>query len=280
LENISAGVITTFSKWLKEQGKADRTIKTYIGVLEKFQFWLTAKNKSLSQISKSDVQLYMDYLQEQKNAGTVEKYLAAISVFSRFLGKPQIVLDIQRKEKIKEKENEIPNSLDESEEKKLLLEIEMDGNLRNIAIVYTLLYTGIRISELCALNHDDIQINDGQGKLLVRNKKGEIERVIPLSKKVSEHLKNYIDSLDIKGEALFVTNKNKRISPRAVQYMLQKYNVTPHKLRHTFCQKLINNGIDVYTVAKLAGHRDVNVTKRYVVNRELNLENAINQAFS
>ncbi|MFC0274996.1 tyrosine-type recombinase/integrase [Metabacillus herbersteinensis] len=276
IKNTGAeNIIDKFSKWQKELGKADGTVKTYVGVLEKFQSWLTTKDITLDQISKNDVQLYMDYLEEQqKNAGTIEKYLAAISVFSRFLGRSQIILDIQRKEKMKE--SEIPNSLEESEEKQLLLEVKADGSLRNIAIVYTLLYTGIRISELCALNLDDIRMIDKKRTLLVKNN----ERVIPLSKEVSEHLKNYIDSINTNREALFVSSVNKRISTRAVQYMLQKYDVNPHKLRHTFCQKLINKGIDIHTVAKLAGHRDVNVTKRYASELELNLENAIDQAFS
>jgi len=271
-------IIDEFAKWQKEQGKADGTVKTYVGVLENFQSWLTTKNIALDQISKNDVQLYMDYLEEQqKSAGTIEKYLAAISVFSRFLGRSEIVLDVQRKEKMKD--NDIPDSLEESEEKKLLMEVESDGNLRNTAIVYTLLYTGIRISELCALNVDDIKMIDNKRTLLVKNKQGEIERIIPLSKEVSKHLQNYMDFLNINREALFVSSVNKRLSTRAVQYMLQKYDVNPHKLRHTFCQKLINKGIDIRTVAKLAGHKDVNVTKRYANDLELNLENAINEAF-
>lgn len=280
MKNTGAeNIIDKFSEWQKEQGKADGTVKTYVGVLEKFQSWLTTKNRTIDQISKNDVQLYMDYLEEQqRNAGTIEKYLAAISVFSRFLGRSEIILGIQRKEKIKE--SEIPESLKESEEKQLLLEVELDGNLRNTAIVYTLLYTGIRISELCDLNLDDIKITDKKRTLIVKNQKGEIERIIPLSKEVSKHLKKYIDSLDTNREALFVSSVNKRISTRAVQYMLQKYDVNPHKLRHTFCQKLINKGIDIRTVAKLAGHRDINVTKRYASDVDPNLENAINQAFS
>ena len=145
----SENIVDKFSKWQKDQGKADGTVKTYTGVLKKFQSWLTTKNIELDQISKNDVQLYMDYLEEKEiNAGTVEKYLAAISVFSRFLGRSEIILDIVRKEKIKE--NEVPESLNESEEKQLLLEVKSDENLRNTAIVYTLLFTGIRISELCA----------------------------------------------------------------------------------------------------------------------------------
>jgi len=278
-ENSTGNLMDHFSEWQKEQGKADSTIKTYVGVLEKFKLWLDKSNKEFDQISKNDVQQYMDYLEAQKkNAGTIEKYLAAISVFSRFIGKSEIILDIQCKEK--SKDHEVPESLKKHEEKLLLTEVKSDQNLRNIAIVYTLLYTGIRISELCALNVSDVKIDKDQKILLIKDKKGKIERFIPLSQEASTHLKNYIDSLDMIEDALFVSNVNKRISTRAVQYMLQKYDVHPHKLRHTFCQKLIDKGIDIHTVAKLAGHKDVNVTKRYANNLEENLEFAIDKAFS
>jgi integrase/recombinase XerD len=274
--NSADTVIERFSEWQKKQGKADGTVKTYVGVLEKFQSWLASEETLLDQISKNDVQLYLDHLEEeQKTPGTIEKYLAAISAFSYFLGKPQLVLDIQRKEKTKE--TETPESLGENQEKQLLREVESKENLRNITIVYTLLYTGIRVSELCALNVEDVQIEDKKGKILIKDKDGTIERIIPLSTTVSEYLKNYLDSLDLNRKPLFVSSVHKRISPRAIQYMLQKYNVNPHKLRHTFCQKLINKGIDINTVAKLAGHKDVNVTKRYANTVNPNLENAIDQ---
>jgi integrase/recombinase XerD len=275
----SKNTFVEFTKWQTEQGKADGTIKTYVGVLEKFQSWLNTRNIILEQISKDDVQLFMYELEkQQKSAATIEKYLAAISVFSRFLERSDIIEDVQRKEKVQD--NEIPESLTESEEKQLLKDVEADGNLRNTAIVYTLLYTGIRISELCALNIDDIKMNEKKRLLVVKNNNGEIDREIPLSKELIKHLKQYINSLDTNGGALFISSVNKRISTRAVQYMLQKYDVNPHKLRHTFCQKLINKGIDIHTVAKLAGHKDVNVTKRYASDLVPDLTNAIDQAFS
>ncbi|WP_282154967.1 tyrosine-type recombinase/integrase [Cytobacillus gottheilii] len=271
-------IINLFSQKQIEEGRTPGTVKTYVGVLEKFQAWLTARNIELNHISKNDVQLFMDYLEEQKkDASTIEKYFAAISVFARYLGKSEIMSNIQRKEKLKE--NEKPDSLEDKEEKKILTEVELDGNLRNTAIVYTLLYTGIRISELCALDLNDIDLTEN--KLFVKNENGQIERGIPLSSEVNKHLINYIDSINNPNrEALFVSSVNKRLSTRAVQYMLQKYNVNPHKLRHTFCQKLINKGIDIHTVAKLAGHKDINVTKRYASVLEANLEDAINRAFS
>lgn len=272
-------LIDEFSEKQKELGKAEGTIKTYVGILKKFQSWLAAKNRTIDQISKEDVQLYINYLEKQeKNAATIEKYLAAISVFLRFLGRSDIQLDVQRKEKIKDED--VPESLGKNDEKQLLKKVKADGNLRNIAIVYTLLFTGIRISELCALKPNDIEIIAGKATLLVRNEKGEIERTIPVATEAWKHLQKYIRTLNVRGVALFVTSVNKRISTRAVQYMLQKYDVHPQKLRHTFCQKLVNKGIDIHTVAKLAGHKDVNVTKRYAGIFDTDLERAIDRAFS
>ena len=70
------------------------------------------------------------------------------------------------------------------------------------------------------------------------------------------------------------------MTPRSVQYMLKKFDVHPHKLRHTFCQQLINKGIDLPIVSKLAGHKDLNMTKRYLIDKKLDLDDAIDQTFS
>lgn len=69
------------------------------------------------------------------------------------------------------------------------------------------------------------------------------------------------------------------MTPRLVQYMLTKYNVHPHKLRHTFCQKLINNNVDIQIVSKLAGHKDLNMTKHYIKEPKQDLELVINSTF-
>ena len=107
------------------------------------------------------------------------------------------------------------------------------------------------------------------------------ERFIPLSKDTRIHLKNYLQSHTLK-EALFITKSGERITERSVQYMLKKYDVNPNKLRHTFCQRLIDSNVELEIVSRFAGHKDINVTKRYV-KPELNkykLEEVINNAFN
>lgn len=277
-------LLQQFENWVKDQGKSENTVMTYRGVLQKFYQWLIEElGKDISEIKKEDVQAYMTFLDEKQNrsASTIDKVFATIRVLSQFLNQPDIVQDIKKKEKTRNIYQKMPESLSGDEKNKLLMAVEKDGNLRNTAIVYTLLFTGIRVSELCKLNHDDLEIKDQKGILIIRNSKGEHQRVIPLSQEVIYHLDKYINSLEKKKGKLFTSrDNNKGITTRTIQYMLKTYNINPIKLRHTFCQDLINKGMDVSIVAQLAGHNDINMTKRYKKQTIMSVKDTINQAFA
>ncbi|WP_409303273.1 tyrosine-type recombinase/integrase [Peribacillus sp. SCS-155] len=268
-------VLRSFAEWLANQNKSESTIKTYAGVIVQFLQWAKIE---VHEITPQIVQSYIDFLDSSnKSAGTIEKHYVAITVFSRFLEKPELATNIDRKEKPKNEEP--PESLEVLEQDALLKEIESEGHLRNIAIVYTLLHTGIRVSELCDMNISDIKKDKDREYILVRDSKGEIDRVIPLSKKASEHIRAYRESKEHDTDALFISSVNQRITPRSVQYMLNRYGVHPHKLRHTFCQNLIDNGVEIQTVSKLMGHKDLNMTKRYLREPVQELDVAIDRIY-
>ncbi|WP_144554123.1 tyrosine-type recombinase/integrase [Peribacillus simplex] len=268
-------ILHSFAEWLMGQNKSDGTIKTYVGVISQFLQWF---KDEAEEIEKSHVQSYLDDMeQSNKSAGTIEKHYSAITMFSRFLDKPEIVLNIDRK--AKEKKEDPPKALNMLEQAALLKEIEASGHFRNIAIVYTMIHTGIRVSELCDLNHSDIQKEEERQYILIRDSKGDIDRKIPLSMTASEKIMAYKEFLNMETEAIFISSVNQRITPRSVQYMLTKYNATPHKLRNTFCQTLIDKGIDLQTVSKLMGHKDLNMTKRYIGEGKEELESAVENTF-
>ncbi len=273
-------LLKSFAGWLSDEGKSENTIKTYDGTMRKFFEWLLNNERDVHHVTHKDVQDYMDYLEGlDRSAATIEKAFSAISVYSRFLNKKEITNNITKVEK--EKNHENPEALDKTERTLLLQEVEKDGDLRNTVIVYTLLHTGIRISELCALNVSDVHLEADQGEIVIRSTSGDVKRVIPLSSDLRQYLNRYIQSLPSHQEALFISSVGKRISTRGVQYMLKKYNVNPHKLRHTFCTELVENGVDISTVAELAGHSDVNVTKRYISKHSASkIEDAIKRTFA
>ncbi|MBR8644136.1 tyrosine-type recombinase/integrase [[Brevibacterium] frigoritolerans] len=101
-----------------------------------------------------------------------------------------MMLSVERK--VKEHKLEVPETLSLNEQQILLRDIEAEGNLRNIAIVYLLLHTGIRVSELCDLNGRDVIMETERNYILVRNAKGEIDRSVPLTISAIQHVQNYL----------------------------------------------------------------------------------------
>ena len=272
--NEAIPLIINFCHWLKEQKKSPSTISTYKRELEKYQEWLRKKNCDINHLTKGDIQSYILFLeQQQKSLATIDKTIGSIRTFAKFLEKPELTFGIITKPVEK---NDHIETLSANEYSLLLNKVKEDGELRNIAIVYVLLHTGIRVSELCRLNRSDVDFT--KNELIVQ--KNEQERLIPLSTDTRVHLQNYLRSHTSK-DAIFITNAGDRITERAVQYMLKKYHVNPNKLRHTFCQKLVDSNIDIEIVSRLAGHRDLNVTKRYVKSKmnKHKLEEVLNNVF-
>jgi integrase/recombinase XerD len=272
--NEAIPLIINFCHWLKEQKKSPSTISTYKRELEKYQEWLRKKNCDINHLTKGDIQSYILFLeQQQKSLATIDKTIGSIRTFAKFLEKPELTFGIITKPVEK---NDHIETLSANEYSLLLNKVKEDGELRNIAIVYVLLHTGIRVSELCRLNRSDVDFI--KNELIVQ--KNEQERLIPLSTDTRIHLQNYLRSHTSK-DAIFITNAGDRITERAVQYMLKKYQVNPNKLRHTFCQKLVDSNIDIEIVSRLAGHRDLNVTKRYVKSKmnKHKLEEVLNNVF-
>ncbi len=154
--------------------------------------------------------------------------------------------------------------------------------LRDKAILETLFSTGLRISELCALDRYN---NLDRGEITVRGK-GDKLRIVFLSDAAKRTIKAYLDKRGDADEALFVslTKSEKpkvlgRITPRAVQRLVEFYrkkagitkNITPHQLRHQFATDLLMNGADLRAVQEMLGHSNISTTQVYthITNKEL-----------
>lgn len=152
--------------------------------------------------------------------------------------------------------------------------------LRDKAILETFFSTGLRLSELCALNR---KIDLKRGEISVRGK-GDKLRVVFLSDRAKGAIKNYLEKREDAGEALFasLTKQGKaigRITPRAVERMIEARakeagipkKVHPHQIRHSFATDLLINGADLRSVQELLGHANIATTQIYthITNKEL-----------
>lgn len=154
------------------------------------------------------------------------------------------------------------------------LKYQENTQVRDLAIVGLLLGTGIRVSELVGIDMDDV---DFDNMSFVVTRKGGARVILYLSDEVAGMLYDYYylrkgNSKCAKDEtALFLSLQNKRISTRAVENIVKKYSkittplkkITPHKLRSTFGTELYRNTGDIYIVADVLGHKDVNTTKKH-----------------
>lgn len=144
---------------------------------------------------------------------------------------------------------------------------------RDLAIVAVLLGTGIRVSECVGINIEDVDFNYNGIKI---TRKGGHETIIYFSTEVEGILKDYLSERQTKickeiDHPLFLSLQNKRISVRSVQLLVKKYSalvtslkkITPHKLRSTYGTQLYQETGDIYLVADVLGHKDVNTTKKH-----------------
>lgn len=156
---------------------------------------------------------------------------------------------------------------------------------RDFAMLSLFLGTGIRISELVGL---DIKDFDFENNSFVVTRKGGSRMILYYSNEVKEALISYLDSRREKDKELkndepfFISLQNKRINVRSVENLVKKYarvvsplkKITPHKLRSTFGTNLYQETKDIYVVAEVLGHKDVNTTKKHyaAINENLRRE--------
>ena len=250
----------------------------------------------LNRVSPTHLEYFLNYLNyyshNEKDYSNNEKAkarkLSAVkTLFNYFYKKEKITQNITQKVSAPKIHDSEIVRLEIDEVVKLLNLAEFGKNLtkgqlkfhgatkiRDVALLTLFLGTGIRISECVGLNVDDIDFSNNSFKV---TRKGGNKTILYFSSEVSNALKEYIsyrDSIkDLKpGEnALFLSLQNKRLTVRAVQNLVKKYaqiaaplkKITPHKLRSTYGTALYQETKDIYIVADVLGHKDVNTTKKH-----------------
>ncbi|TCI93603.1 tyrosine-type recombinase/integrase [Tenacibaculum sp. M341] len=151
---------------------------------------------------------------------------------------------------------------------------------RNIAIIATFLFTGIRLNELINLKLEDVNISTKE--IIIRFGKGRKERIVPIYPKLIPILKRYLadrEKIKMKSSWFFQSLRTpSKISKKTIQGFCQKISkisgikFSPHPLRHTFARNAINAGIGLYMVKEMLGHSSVSTTEIYLSVSKKNLK--------
>ena len=269
-----------------ERGRAVKTVENYDHYLTRY--FSRMDIRSVGDISEQNVREFRLWLNRQRGTGsdsmkrrTQNYYMIALRAFLKFLRKRDIdAISPEKIELAKLPERQI-DLITSAELERLMKapgeairketdEYKKIACLRDQAILEMLFSTGLRVSELCALNAD---LDLSRDELSVRGK-GEKVRVVFLSSSAKDAVRAYLKARKDMEEALFVDgrpDKMHRITPRDIQRHLKSYVaragitsvVTPHTLRHAFATDLLSNGADIRSVQQLLGHASINTTQIY-----------------
>lgn len=290
--------IDAFLAHLTAQDPSPNTLRAYRQDLQHFAKWFTERNEqpfTLAQFTREDVRQYVRRLNDGDAAhATVHRRLASLRALTKWAqGTNALTTDPMRDIEGPEKQALAPKWLEKREWSALLREAEAAINSarsdtwrwlarRNNAVTVTMLETGLRISEVCALKLADVSLSERKGAVTVLHGKGNKVRVIPLNTDARAALGDWLTLRGTAGEILFVGKGGEPLEEGGVRKMLQELarradiaDFTPHTLRHTFAKRLIDDGVSLEKVAALLGHSSLDTTKIYLAPSLRDLENAV-----
>lgn len=266
----------------------------------------------LNDLKSFDIEEYLDYLKYYEKDGkqytnderAIKRKLSALRSMYNYFHKNKMISEnpvlqvnmpkLHSKAIIRLDANEVVELLDEVESGSKLTKNQQIKHeklkTRDLAILTLLLGTGIRISECVGLDIEDVDFVNERIKVV---RKGGNEAFIYFGEEVATALNDYI--VERKGKtpveghehALFLSSRNSRITVRMVEIMVKKYSaaavplkkITPHKLRSTYGTSLYQETGDIYLVADVLGHNDVNTTKKHYAaieeNRRMQARNMV-----
>ncbi|OGG43784.1 hypothetical protein A2841_02600 [Candidatus Kaiserbacteria bacterium RIFCSPHIGHO2_01_FULL_48_10] len=260
------------------RGRSVKTIENYDHYLSRFIMF--SKVKSAPDITEENIREFRLWLNRQAGtAGSMKRktqnyYLIALRAFLKFLAKKGVkALPPERIELAKVPDRSL--DLITSQELERLLKAPTGTevkSLRDKAILELLFSTGLRVSELCALNND---IDLSRDEFSVRGK-GDKVRVVFLSSSAKSAVSAYLKARKDMEEPLFVSygrggSAGSRLTSRSVELLVKFYatkagitkKVTPHVVRHSFATDLLENGADLRSVQALLGHANIQTTQVY-----------------
>ena len=276
-----------------ERNASPRTIIAYRHALEKFKHF--AGDKTSWQDCAA--QQFRAFLLDCMKAGMARSYVrltfAALRSFYKYLVEREGLRDNPLREvQLPKMEKKLPIVLSVGQVDELLTAPKKSERLaqapawaaaRDVAIMELFYSSGLRLSELAALNVADLDTFSETVRVIGKGRK---ERIVPVGQIALKAMQQYRFEAGVQSGPLFISKLRKRMSPRSIWLMLKKHlsqtsiqlRVSPHKLRHSFATHLLDNGADLRSVQTLLGHANLSTTQIYTHVTMERLKKAYDQA--
>lgn len=274
--------IRAFITFLRvEQGASSETMRNYASDLRQLGGFLLSSRLAErpvdpAALSSDSVRAYLQWLDRKGEKRTsLARKLASIRSFYRYLTRQGLVHrnpveDLRTPKQPKH----LPRVLTKDDADALMTfpNGRTTGSLRDRALLETLYSTGARVSELVAINVDDVRQSEGLVRL---QGKGRKERIVPIGDLALDAIRSYRASLSrhvsrCASQALFYNSRGGRLTTRSVARIVGRYSsrlaggsVSPHTLRHSFATHLLDEGADLRAIQEMLGHASLSTTQKY-----------------
>ena len=284
-------LLSQFEQYLRvERNLSDRTRKAYLYDLNRLYehlVTLLGRMPRLDQITTDALREYLNYLQLERGykSTTLARVISSMKHFFDFAVEREVIeKSPAARLRTPKQPQRLPIYLTSQELGRLLASPKADdpGGLRDRAILSTLAFTGMRLSEIVGINLSDVDLINRAVRVLG---KGDKERIIPLNDVVTRAINDYLNvRLLSDSPALFLSRSGRRLTGRAVEYIVRKYalqsgvfkeGISPHKLRHTFATLLHANEVDLIEIKSLMGHANIASTQIYTHTSNSRLRTAV-----
>ncbi|MGZ3759107.1 MAG: tyrosine-type recombinase/integrase [Mucilaginibacter sp.] len=268
-----------------EKRYSPHTVSAYHSDLDQFYHFLNHPDQTITHPSEITHHLIRNWMVELMNqhltARSINRKIATLRKYFKFLVQEgEIAINPTSKINAPKIPKNLPVVVEDGRLTHMLDDNQVFSNdfagLRDKLVIEMLFGTGMRLSELLGIKHEDINLYEGTVKVLGKRNK---QRIIPLNSELKELITRYLETK--KGEnfnnnslVLFVTNKGADAYPKFIYLIVQKYlsyistqnKRSPHVLRHTFATSLLNKGADLNAIKELLGHANLSATQIYTHN--------------
>lgn len=285
--------ILDFVNYLKnDKGVSANTLQSYTRDIRQFEEYIDFKKIAANAVTADDINAYIKYMQKSgKAASSVSRSLASVrALYNYLLLKGVVASNPAGRIKTPKQEKKLPQVLTPSEIDSLLRspDKKTSKGIRDRAMLELLYASGLKVSELIALNTDDIDLDFGYLKCI-----GEAEvRIVPLGKSAIKALKEYITNhrasmlASADDSTLFVNCSGTKMTRQGFWKLIKGYakdagiekDITPHTLRHSFAAHLLENGADLASIQEMLGHKDIASTQVYTRLMKNHIRDVYNKA--
>lgn len=287
--DLFQNAIELYLTWLElDKGLSKNTVKSYHSDISQFlKFLFKKKLKNWDSVQSSHFDAWLNQLgAERLSKQSQSRKFTSIRSFSKFLLSERIIKkdfsELSYRPKLDKK---LPITLEINEMTQLINVAKSDTiyGLRDYCIIELMYSAGLRVSELCFLKIEHMNIEDG---ILRVFGKGSKERIVPLG----ENAKRALDAYLVRSRpsfvntntdtTIFLSRMGRALSRKTIWYMIKRYSekalikkaIKPHTMRHSFATHLLEGGADLRSIQDLLGHADISTTQIYTNMQKARLQ--------